>query len=276
MQWFSKPQDGVRDLTVAIVLSSLATVWLGRAIDDAPALAGLDMLGWLAGPALFAIVYLTLGRQWGTAGLVPRLRGNGQWFLLAATLPSSIAGTFLLVNQVTGLVTLTPSAAKTGAVAGLAGLAVFALKNVVEEFVFRGFLTGRLAHTRLAGLPGHVLTGLIWSCWHIVYWVTLLPEGTIDRVSGLPTSAFVAVGFVALTLQSILLGELRMVTGSIWAGWLLHTLNNALLTGLVAANAVPRGDLTAMIMTPVDFGLLYTGCMAVIGYFIWRTRVGLQ
>lgn len=275
MRWFSTPHHGIRDLTIAIATGSVFTLWVGRKVTQSPELAGLDMLGWLAEPALFATIYLTLGRMWPSAGLIPRFRSNGGWFLLAATLPAALAGVLLLINQVTGLVVLTPEAMKAGALAGLAGLGVFALKNIVEEFIFRGFLTGRFAETRLAGLPGHVLTGLIWSLWHLVYWFRLLPEGKIAEVSGLSIPIFVGFGFVALTLQSILLGELRLVTGSIWAGWLLHTFNNGLFAGLVVANAVPRGNFTAMLLTPIDVGLVYTGAMAGIGVLIWRARLGL-
>ncbi len=273
MRWFSTPHRGIRDLTIAIIIGSIFSLWAGRQVAQNPEMAGLEMLGWLLEPVVFAALYLTLGRIWRSAGLGLRLRGNGGWFVLAATLPSSLSGVLLLVNQISGLAPLDPAALKAGAMVGLASLGVFAIKNIAEEFVFRGFLTGRFAKTRLAGLPGHVLTGLIWAMWHLVYWYTLLPEGKIAEVSGLSTHAFVLVGFVALTLQSILLGELRLVTGSIWAGWLLHTLNNAFLAGLVAAHAVPRGDLTAMLLTPVDFGLIYTGAMAIIGLFIWRARL---
>jgi membrane protease YdiL (CAAX protease family) len=273
MRWFSNPRHGIRDLTLAIALGSFFTLWLARKVAVSPEMAGLEMLVWLAVPALFAVLYLTLGRMWSTAGLGLRLRGNGGWFLLAATLPAALAGILLLLNQISGMVMLEPTAMKAGLVAGLSGLGVFAVKNVVEEFVFRGFLTGRFAATRLAGLQGHVLMGLIYASWHLVYWYTLLPQGKIAEVSGLSTHIFVVVGFMALTLQAILLGELRMVTGSIWAGWLLHTMNNAFFAGLVAANAVPRGDFTAMLFTPLDFGLVYAGIMAIIGLAIWRGRV---
>ena len=273
MRWFSTPHRGVRDLTIAIVISGIFTLWLGGRLEQSPDLAGLNLLGWLVEPAIFVAIYLTLGGIWPRAGMIPRFRGNGGWFLLAATLSATLAGILLLINQVTGLVELSPAAMKAGAMVGLTSIGVFAVKNVVEEFIFRGFLTGSFAETRLAGLLGHVLTGLIWAVWHLVYWYTLLPEGKIAEVSGLSTHALVLIGFIALPLQSILLGELRLITGSIWPGWLLHTLNNAFMAGLVAANAVPRGNFTAMVFTPVDIGLVYTGSMAIIGLFMWRARL---
>lgn len=276
MRWFASPRRGIEVLALAIVLGGIFTLWFGGKIGQSPELAGLDLLSWLLVPAIFAAIYLTFGRIWRSAGLSPRLRGNGRWFLLAATLPVAISGVLVVISWLGGLITVTFGAMTAGAAAGAAGLGVFAAKNVIEEFIFRGFLTGRFAETRLAGLPGHVLTGLLWATWHLVYWFTLLPEGKIDEVSGLSTPVFVAFGFVALTFQSILLGELRLVTGSIWAGWLLHTINNVLLAGLVAANAVPRGDFVAMLVTPVDFGLIYTGGMALVGLFVWRWRVVTQ
>lgn len=272
MHRFAHPRHGIVDFAIAVAAGSLAVYGIAGFVAGDPSRAGLDLLAWLLFPALVAALYLTLGRTWAKAGLSLRIAPNTRWFALAALLPLALTlGLFLLATAL-GLIAPEPGATATALSVALASLAGFAAKNVAEEFAFRGYLTGRFAETVLAGLPGHVLTGLIWAGWHIVYWSALQPEGRIAELSGLPVPAFVALGITVLVLQSVLYGELRLVTGSIWAGVLLHTLNNAGLAGLAAAGAVARGSLPAMLVTPVDFGLVYAGAMALVGLAIWRRR----
>ena len=273
MSRFSDPIKSIKDISFVICISGFVLLAFHNWAAPQPELAGLDFLGWLAVPALFVVLYLTLGRGWRFAGIVPALRGQARWYLFALTLPPILAGILLLVNHMTGLVELTSSGLEYGLTVGLSGLATLFIKNIVEELIFRGFFTGYFSKTSLAGIKGHVLTGLIWSTWHLVYWFALLPEGKIEEVSGLSAPSFVIVGYVALTLHAILFGELRLITGSILVGVILHTVNNVLLIGLVAAAAVPKGTLTAMILTPVDFGLLYAGALAFIGVLIWKKRI---
>lgn len=273
MRRFATPLRGITDLAIVLIALNAFLFWLSKSIDQRPEMAGLDFLLWLAVPAAFCALYLSLGRIWPSAGLMPKLKGQGAWFLFALAIPMPLAGVLLLVNQVFGVVSLDPDLMASGALIGLASLAGLFVKNIVEEFIFRGFLTGRFAHTVSAGLQGHLLTGVLWSLWHVVYWTALLPESKIAEISGLSTPLFVIVGFAALCLQSILLGELRLITGSIWAGVVLRTMNNAIFVWLVAAQAVPHGRITAILFTPIDIGLIYSGLMALVGVVLWRRRL---
>ena len=273
MRRFATPLRGITDLGIVLIALNAFLFWFSKFIGQRPEMAGLDFLLWLAAPAAFCALYLSLGRIWPSAGLMPKLKGQGAWFVFGLTLPMALSGVLLLVNQVFGVVSLDPDLMASGVLIALASLAGLFVKNIVEEFIFRGFLTGRFAHTVSAGLQGHLLTGVLWSLWHLVYWTALLPVGKIAEVSGLPMPLFVIVGCVALCLQSILLGELRLITGSIWAGVVLHTMNNAIFAWLVAAQAVPHGNLKAILLTPIDLGLIYSGLMALIGVALWRRRL---
>lgn len=273
MRRFSVPSKGIGDLAILMIAMNALLYWLNKTIDQRPDLSGLDFLLWLGIPFIFTITYLTLGRLWSTAGLAPKFQGLGIWFLFAFLLPAALASSLLLTNLLLGSVTLPSDLGAKSAMVGLVGVSGLFIKNIFEEFIFRGFLTGRFSQTVGAGLQGHILTGAIWSFWHLVYWTAMLPQDQIAEISSLPLSVFVLVGFVALTSQSILLGELRLVTGSIWAGVVLHTMNNAIFAWFVAAKAVPLGGLTAAWLTPVDIGLVYSGLMGLIGLRLWRWRL---
>lgn len=119
-------------------------------------------------PAIFVAIYLTLAKKWKTVGLSLQIKKLKYWFLFALCLPLVLSGLLLLTNHITGYVELEPEAMRNGAMIGLAGLGIFIFKNILEEFVFRGFLTTRFAETNIGRINGHILTSLfgrvgIWS-----------------------------------------------------------------------------------------------------------------
>jgi ABC-2 type transport system permease protein/sodium transport system permease protein len=91
---------------------------------------------------------------------------------------------------------------------------------IAEEICFRGYLVGAL-RTRLAGWPTIAATALLFGVFHEV-----LAPGRL-----LPS-----------TLLGVALGWVRLRTGSIWPGMLMH----ATINGLVLTIGVNQGQLTAI------------------------------
>lgn len=268
---FANPFYAIKDVTIAIIFSS-ATALIFHFFwpESDKQFSELDMLGWLLEPAIFATLYLTIGKNWANAGLSLPTKSQALWFLFALCLPTSLSGIMLLINHITGYLTLEPAAIYQISAIGISLIATMLLKSTIEEFVFRGFLTGHFAQMGYGRLKGHLLTGLIWAVWHLTYWFTLIPADKITNISGLPLPIFAILGFITLPLQSILLGELRLITGSIWAGVMLQTLSHIFLASMITANALPQGNFIAILLTPTNFGILYSSIYALIGLTLWR------
>jgi membrane protease YdiL (CAAX protease family) len=88
-----------------------------------------------------------------------------------------------------------------------------------EEFGWRGYLQLRLLGQR--PLLAAVTTGLIWGVWH--YPINLRGYNFPDH----PVLGLILFP-VSTTLISIILGWLRLKTGSVWAASLAHAATNAI------------------------------------------------
>ena len=95
-----------------------------------------------------------------------------------------------------------------------------------EEWGWRGYLLNRL-RDRLGTWPALITIGLICGVWHLPFFVgPWLSMGTDARQTVIPFTIF-------CTLFGVLLGLLRLASGSIWPAVVGHAVNNTLVTGFV-------------------------------------------
>jgi membrane protease YdiL (CAAX protease family) len=175
-------------------------------------------------PALAAIAV----RAWVTrerfadAGLRPHLRRMWPYYLVSWLLPLPVVAAIMLlaaalgISQVNGGGAGLPPLLVTEA---LVGTLVSAPLFWGEEFGWRSYLQLRLASGRPA--LAAVLTGLAWGIFH--YPLILIGyEGYENAALGL------AIFPVFTILMSIILGWLRLKTGSVWVTCLGHAAANGL------------------------------------------------
>jgi len=232
----------------AVVVAGIG--WVGVALDRAGGTttgtngatgAGGSTSGqglWILVPALTALALYYLRRDGaGRLGLTLRFEHRARWFAFAGLLlPVTISVTVLL-GVALGLATfrITPMPGKPSLfVAIVAGLGFLVLKNVAEEFIFRGYGTRTAMATGLRGVAPHVLVGLVWALWHLPLYMVWTSASDRHLVTSLSWLGFLPMFFVGVVALGVVLGELRVRTGSIWPGVLLHTLANAIATPLLA------------------------------------------
>jgi membrane protease YdiL (CAAX protease family) len=109
-----------------------------------------------------------------------------------------------------GWVTVTPTAnwAEILAFVPLLVVLVFLLEALPEELVFRGYVYGQLA-SGMSRLWAVVLQAVLFSAWGAALWTISVGTVPIDRIA-----LFFFMGLV--------LGMVRVVTGSVWASIGLH------------------------------------------------------
>ena len=132
-----------------------------------------------------------------------------------------------------------------------------------EEFGWRGYLLPRLM-ALLGAWPGLLAHGAVWGLWHapLIFLIGYNYPG--QPVLGVPL--FV----VACTLLGVLLGWLRLASGSVWPPTIAHAAFNA-IAGLPLL--VLRG------VDPAVAGVLYSpvGWLVVllaIGWLAWSGALG--
>ncbi len=271
MSYFARPGVVIRDFTLFMLACGALAAWMKLSSPADSPLADLAPLVWLAGPLVPALAYMIAGRWLGAAGFSPRAHAALRWYGLATAIPLGLGGLALAVSLLAGARLGGPVDA--GVAAGFAALVVITLiKNVFEETYWRGVLTTQFARTGIAPLVGHLLTGLIWFFWHLPYWLVLLTPDDIFAASGLPVAAFVIVGLIILPLQAVLYGELRLASGSIWPGFVLHTVSNLFAFSLPLIGFMRIEGGLNLAFTPETHGVLIALAFAATGLWVMRLR----
>jgi membrane protease YdiL (CAAX protease family) len=224
--------------------------WVGVALDRASGEAtgtssATSTSGSTSGQGLWILVPVlaVLGLYYlrpdggGPLGLTFRFAHRGRWFALATVLFPAVMTLTVLVGIALGLSTfhLNPLPGKpTLLTAFVAGLGFLFIKNVAEELIFRGYGTRTARAAGLRGVAPHVLIGVVWGLWHVPLYLVWTAASDRHMVTTLGWLWFWPMFFVGVILLAIVLGELRVRTGSIWPGVVLHTVGGAFAASLLA------------------------------------------
>ncbi len=87
---------------------------------------------------------------------------------------------------------------------------------------------------------------------------------------------FIPLAIVNVIAASIVYGELRLLTGSVWPALLLHTIGNALVDVLVVQGFARIAPGTDFLVSPGHQSLLTLTAFALVGIGLHRLRVSRQ
>jgi len=130
-------------------------------------------------------------------------------------------------------------------VVGMVGSSAHALG---EEIGWRGFLAPRLVG-RLGFWGGAIVTGLIWTAWHVP---VLLFAGYNN---GTPWWYGLGCFTVLVVSISVVMTWLRMRSGSLWTGVLVHASHNLFIQALLTPMTAPRGSITPYAIDEFGFAV---------------------
>ena len=270
----------IRNLVI-FSIAALGCGFLGLAVDSASPppdpMQGLGVLLWMLLPLLAVILLRAFGGDgWKDFGLKPNFKQSWIWYLFALLIGP------LVIFLVTGL----------GAIFGftslhgfdslgfaayiplvIAGFLAAMVKNIFEEFSWRGYLTPRLASLKVHPLVNSLLTGLVWAGWHIPYYLYFLGNADLQAQTHISRGAFILLVFLMLPLHALLYGELRLISGSVWPVWLLHTLSNAFALPLLAGGFISlRADFSGVLFNPGVQGVVHSLIIGGIGLGLYSYR----
>ncbi len=265
----------IRNLIIFTVVV-LASGWLGYGLDrvmNNPPDQRLGMLLWLVLPLITALLLRAFGGDgWRDFGLWPNLRGNWQWYA-ASLLIYPLTAVFVLgIGALLGLVSA-PSfnlGLLLTVVAG--GLVGAFIKNIFEEFAWRGYLAPKVYGLGLDNYLGHIIVGVIWGAWHIPYLLFMLDRSVVAATTTQSMATFVPMAIISLAGASIVYGELRLLTDSLWPALLLHTVGNALVDVLVVQGFVRLAPGSDWLVSPGHQSLLTLVAFVAVGVALHRAR----
>lgn len=273
---------------IIFTLVTLTCGFAGIALDQlAPPpdpMQGLGALVWLVSPLLAVILLRAFGGDgWADFGLGLKLKTAWRWYLL------TLAIVLVVMLVPLGLALLFGAAALAGFAAqgpaaflSLVGVAFVssAVKNIFEEFAWRGYLAPRFAALNLHPFLNALFTGFIWAGWHLPYYLYYLDPAVLAAHTSLSLPVFILSAFLVLPFHALAYNELRLLSGSTWTAWLLHTLANALSLPLISGGFVVLArDFSGALLSPGTEGILHSLLMGLLGlalYWLRKTRrVGL-
>lgn len=264
-------------LTLFIVGIGWFGIWLNARAGSPTPDQSPGMTIWLITPLVLTLLLRAFAKDgWKDLGLKPAFKTHGKHYALSILVYPVSIGLTLLLGAAFGAVSLTGFTSQgLGTFLKLLGIAfVFNFfKNIFEEFVWRGYLTPKLKRLGVHDLANHAIVGVIWTAWHLPYWIGLLDAATIQRFTGLSLPVFILLSALALITSSVLYGELRLATGSVWPAVLLHTVGNALTLTLLMEGFI-QCKRNEAIFTPGMGGLLGILIIALIGWRFYRLRTG--
>jgi len=233
-------KSAIRNLIIFAIVSISAGwigAWVNTVIPSPSPQESLGILIFLLLPFLTVFLLRGFGKDgWKDFGLKLNLKGNWGWYLLALLVyPATIILT-LGLGAVFGAVSFDGLLTKGfGALLAAISTAFVGslVKNIAEEFSWRGYLTPRFKALGFGNFPNHMLTGLIWGLWHVPYWLFLLGPDIINDYTNLGVTGFIIMGLVAIFPTALVFGELRLKTDSLWPAFLAHNAINALNAPLV-------------------------------------------
>ena len=253
--------------------------WIGWELDHLAGsshILGPGQLFWLVMPFVTAVLLRTFGGDgWKDAGLRTGLKANALWYAFAFFVFPVSASIVVVIGLLSGL-TLVPyfSTAMVGALlkAVIAGLPPSLLKNIFEEFAWRGYLAPRITSLGMNDLAGHALVGVVWAAWHVPYYLFFLDRPSFVSYTSLSFTAFFPMMFAGVIAMSLVYGEIRLLTQSVWPLLLLHTVSNAVGSPLLLGGLIKIAPGAEVLVSPGPGSVLSIILYSGIGAGLYRFR----
>lgn len=218
-----------RDLIIFITVT-LASGWLGVLLDmilsDQPEGNTLGMGLWLVLPLLTALILSIVSRDWKDAGLTPRFKGNIKWYLLSLAIFPGITVIILLLAKVFGAVDLSKIEINKILPVIVGSLIINFVKNIFEEFAWRGYLTPKLIKLTRNDWLIYLISGLVWAMWHVPYYLVFI-DGSFFESLSISRVAFIFIATFAMLCWNTLYVEMFRRTKSVWPCALMHAAEDA-------------------------------------------------
>jgi len=230
--------------------------------------SGLGQLLWIITPlAVMLLLRIFGGDGWDDFGLRPNIKGNGFWWLVNVLLfPAVITATVVIGTLIGGLVPDMEMLSAFG-IAIMAGLIAAMIKNVFEEFAWRGYLAPKVYSLKMNIWLSHSIVGLVWGAWHLPFLYVFWPYLTADKLW-----YFVPLLLMGTISQSVVYGEIRLATDSVMPAWVMHTLGNTLGNAILVSGFIQLVPGKELLASPGVESVISIILMFAIGYWLHHRR----
>ena len=236
--------------------------------DAAPGTPGLGQMLWIISPLIAMLILRTLGGDgWADFGLRPRFKGNGFWWMVSILIFPIVILLIVLVGTITGGIDLDTSLLANAPTALITLLVSALVKNIFEEFAWRGYLAPKIYSLNKNIWLSHAFIGLIWGLWHLPFMMVFWPYLTPNMLP-----IFIPLLLIGTISQSIVYGEIRLATSSVLPAWIMHSIGNAIGNCLILNSIIKFQSGKELLFTPGAEGIISIVLMFAIGFWLHQRR----
>ena len=271
-----------------IVIVALFTVgggWLGIWLNNItgntmPPMQSLGALVWLTTPALSGIFLRAFaGDGWKDSGFGLNLISGWKWYLvailvypLAALLTFGLAALFGIASADGFAAQGFPAYLSVAGTMFVGSL----MKNIFEEFAWRGYLTPRLEAAKVHPMLNHFIVSILWMTWHLPYYYYYLDRAVLNSAITTSIPVFIIAGYIVMFPTAILFGELRLLSKSVWPVFLLHNVINALSMPLLINGFIKLNGPLGFVFSPTNEGVITALLFGIVGWMLYQYRMKKQ
>ncbi len=263
-----------RNLVIFIIVT-LASGWLGTLFDsilkDQPKGNSLGMGLWLITPLITSIVLRIISRDSKDLGINPKFKGNLKWYLLGMGIYPLITVITIGLASLFGLADFSNFKADTFLSLALTSTLINLVRNIFEEFSWRGYLLPKLMDLNINDWVVNLITGLVWALWHAAYYLVYLPDGQFESISRVE---WFIIASILMLCWTIMFNELFRITKSVWPCVVMHAFEDAFPTVLVTTS----GFITFIKPGDVFFNPIYgiAATLLILGIGLWLRSVRIR
>jgi membrane protease YdiL (CAAX protease family) len=259
-------QRTVRNILLFTLLVNVLA-WLGPVLGGDPVEPGPGFLLWGIAPLASCLIVRAVTRDWGDLGIRPGFREHWLWYVVSLlSYPAAVAialglGAAQNVVQFQGFTW--PAFFR----AFFPALAIYFVFALFEEFGWRGYLAPKMYSLGLNVYLAHALVAVIWASWHLPY-IDALSAHTSEALA-----AFLPRFYLGCYAFTIVYGEIRLRTQSVWPAVAMHWFGNAIANPLVAQFILLKPGMEALGSPGIDglWPIVFFTCLGV-GLYLSRVH----
>lgn len=266
----------IRNLIIFTIVV-IASGWLGRGLDVLMGNSSQDSLGmllWLVLPLVASLLLRGFaGDGWKDIGIKPFFRRNVNWYIIALFVFPVVTILVLFIGNSLGWITSTNFKLSLFFQAFLVALLPNFLKNIPEEFVWRGYLAPKVFSLKVNDFVLYCVVGLVWGIWHIPYYLFFLDTASFQSVTMLSIAVFIPLSIIVMISWSIVFVEFRLLTNSVWPVVLMHMIEDAFVNPLFVDGHIQIIQGKDLLISPI-FGFISIIFYTAIGLGLRKLRKG--
>ncbi len=174
-----------------------------------------------------------------------------------------IIGLILTIGKFTETIVFTNSFSVLTNAALAAAVPSF-IKNIFEEFTWRGYLTPQVDKMGMSRFKNHLIVGVIWALWHLPF-LDLM----IRSYSQLSLWVAFPLMFTGIIITAFVYGEIRMRSATVWTAVILHAVGNSITNPLFSMNIIKLVPGKEYIASPTIDNMAYIILMFIVAVILF-------